>query len=124
MIEALKEFPANVLAFVCRGHVTKHDYETALIPAVEKALQQPGKVRLYYQIDPDFSGIDAGAMWDDFKVGVEHILRWERIAVVADVDWIRKSIGVFGFLMPGTVRVFRLDEAAKAREWILENMKQ
>ncbi len=33
MIEALKEFPTKVLAFACKGHVTKHDYETVLIPS-------------------------------------------------------------------------------------------
>jgi hypothetical protein len=123
MIEALKEFPAKVLAFACKGHVTKRDYETVLIPAVEEAFKQPGKVRLYYQIDPDFSGIEAGAMWDDFKVGMEHILRWERIAVVADVDWIRYTIRAFSFVIPGAVRVFQLGDAAKAREWIVEGIR-
>src|SRR5208282_4161731 len=92
MIEALNGFPTKVLAFACKGHVTKRDYETVLIPAVEEALKQKSKVRLYYQIDPDFSGIEPGAVWDDFKVGMEHVLRWERIAVVTDVDWIRYTI--------------------------------
>lgn len=124
MIEALKGFPTKVLAFACKGHVTKHDYETVLIPAVEEALKQPGKVRLYYQIDPDFSGIDPGAMWDDFKVGMEHVLRWERIAVVTDVEWIRYTIRAFSFVIPGVAKVFRLSEAAKAREWILDEMAQ
>ena len=120
MIEALNGFPPKVVAFACKGHVTKDDYETVLIPAVEEALKQPGKMRLYYQIDPDFSGIDAGAMWDDFKVGMEHLLRWERFAVVTDVDWIRHTLGFFGFWIPGTVRIFHVNEAAKARDWIVE----
>ena len=118
MIEALKEFPPNVLAFTCKGHVTKRDYETVLIPTVEEALRQKGKLRLYYQIDPDFSGIEPGAVWDDFKVGMEHVLRWERIAVVTDVDWIRYTILAFSFVIPGAVRIFRPDEQAKARDWI------
>jgi hypothetical protein len=124
MIEALKEFPARVLAFACKGHVTKRDYETVLIPAVEEALKQPGKVRLYYQIDSDFSGIEPGAMWDDFKVGMEHVLRWERIAVVTDVDWIRHTLRAFSFVIPGVAKVFRIDEKEKAREWIVADMAQ
>jgi len=124
MIEALKGFPANVLAFGCKGHVTKSDYETVLIPAVEKALQRPGKVRLYYQIDPDFSGIDPGAIWDDFKTGVEHLLRWERIAVVTDVDWIRHTFQAFSFVIPGTAKVFHLNEEARARKWIVDDIPQ
>ncbi|MGC1415585.1 MAG: STAS/SEC14 domain-containing protein [Candidatus Acidiferrum sp.] len=124
MIEALKGFPTNVLAFACKGYVTKGDYETVLIPAVEEALKKKGKVRLYYQIDPDFSGIEAGAMWDDFKVGMEHLLRWERIAVVTDVDWIRHTFRVFSFVIPGVAKIFRVDEAEKARKWIIEGMAQ
>jgi hypothetical protein len=122
MIEVLKGFHPTVLGFACRGHVTKRDYETVLIPAVEEALKQPGTVRLYYQIDPDFSGIEPGAMWDDFKIGIDHVLRWDRIAVITDVDWIRYTIRAFSFVIPGVARVFRWDEAAKAREWILEDV--
>lgn len=117
MIEALKGFPSKVLAFACKGHVTRHDYETVLIPAVEEAFKQQGKVRLYYQIDRDFSGIDPGAMWEDFKVGMEHALRWERIAVVTDVDWIRHTIRVFNFVIPAAIRIFPVNDQAKAREW-------
>jgi hypothetical protein len=124
MIEALKGFPRKVLAFACKGHVTKRDYETVLIPAVAEALKQQGKVRLYYQIDPDFSGIEPGAMWDDFKVGVEHLLRWERIAVVTDIEWIGFTFRAFSFVIPGVAKVFRVDEKAKAREWISEDMTQ
>ena len=122
MIEALKGFPTKVLAFACKGHVTKRDYETVLIPAVEEALKQAGKIRLYYQIDPDFSGIEPGAMWDDFKVGMEHVLRWERIAVVTDVEWIRYTIRALSFVIPGVAKIFSLAEAPQARDWILDGV--
>lgn len=124
MIEALKGFPTKVLAFACKGHVTKSDYETVLIPAVEEALKQQGKIRLYYQIDPDFTGIEPGAMWDDFKVGMEHVLRWERIAVVTDVDWIRYTFRAFSFVIPSLAKIFRVDEQEKARNWIMEGLAQ
>jgi hypothetical protein len=32
---------------------------------ITEALKQKGKLRLYYQIDPDFAGIEPGAVWDD-----------------------------------------------------------
>ena len=118
MIETLKGFPAQVVAVACRGRITRRDYETVLVPAVEEALRRHAKVRLYYRIDPDYSGIAAGAMWEDFKVGMQHLLRWERIAVVTDVDWIRHTIRGFSFVMPGEVRVFPFAEAAAAEAWI------
>jgi hypothetical protein len=119
MIEALKDFPDNTLAFACRGHVTRRDYETVLIPAVEKALQEHEKVRLYYHIGTDFTGVDPGAVWEDFRVGAENWLRWERVAVVTDLDWIKNIMWAFGFLMPGGLRVFSTAEESKARDWIV-----
>ena len=53
---------------------------------------------------------------------MEHVLRWERIAVVTDVDWIRYTIRAFSFVIPGMVKIFPVDEQAKAREWILEDI--
>jgi len=119
MIEVLKNFSDNIVALACKGHVTRRDYDTILVPAVEKALKQRKNVRVYYQIDSDFAGIDPGAVWEDFKVGLEHLQRWERIAVVTDVDWIRHTIKIFSFLMPGEVKIFSIAETSKAHDWIV-----
>jgi hypothetical protein len=118
MIECLTGFPPNVVAFRGHGQVTRQDYQQVLIPAVEHALQAHGKVRLYYEIGADFTGMDAGAMLDDFGIGVEHLLHWERIAVVTDVGWVRHAAQAFVFLMPRWARLFGLAEAEAARRWI------
>ena len=89
-----------------------------LVPAVERALETHDRVRLYYEISPDFAGIAPGAMWEDFKVGMEHLTRWERVAVVTDVDWIRQTVRLFSFLIPGPAKIFATSEAAAARAWI------
>lgn len=120
MIEHLKDFPDNVLAFVCRGHVTKDDYEKVLVPAVLAALKAHDKVRLYYETADDFKGIAPGAMWEDFMVGMEHLTRWERVALVSDVDWIKHTMRFFSFLMPGQMKLFSTAEAAQARAWVSE----
>ncbi len=119
MIEQLKDFPDHVLGFVCHGHVAKADYDSVLVPAVLNALKKPGKVRLYYETAADFTGFEVGAMWEDFKVGIEHFTRWERVAIVSDVEWIKHSIRFFGFLMPGALRSFPTSETRQAREWIV-----
>jgi hypothetical protein len=119
MIERLTVFPPAIVAFACKGQVTRRDYETVLLPAIEAALKQHQKLRLYYRTDPDFSAFDAGAIWEDFKVGIAHFFRWDRIAVVTNVSWIRHAVNAFRFLIPGTVKIFSLDEAYLAREWIV-----
>lgn len=120
MIETLQGFPDNVIAVSCSGHVTRNDYETVLIPAVDAALSKHAKVRLLYRIDSEFTAIDPGAVIEDMSVGLSHLSRWERIAVVTDVVWIRTTIRAFAFLLPGTAKFFALADETKARDWIAE----
>jgi hypothetical protein len=119
MIEVLEGFPANVAAFACHGHVTRKDYDSVLVPVVEAALERHDKLRLYYETASDFDGIDPGAVLEDTMVGISHALRWEKMAVVTDIGWIRHSILLFRFLLPGELRVFPSAEAAEAKEWIV-----
>jgi SpoIIAA-like len=118
MIELLTGFPENVVAVSCKGRVTKDDYDKVLVPTIEKALKARDKVRLYYKAGAEFGGIDPAAAWEDFKVGMEHLTRWQRVAVVTDVDWIRHTMQIFSFIIPGDMRVFPVAEAAHARKWI------
>ncbi len=118
MIKVLEGFPETIVAAACEGHVTRDDYEKILIPRVNEALARHGKVRIYYEIGPTFSGFDVGAVWEDTKLGLEHLSRWERMAVVTDVRWIRLAVGAFRFMMPGKLRVFDAAQAAEARSWI------
>lgn len=121
MIRILDGFPEPIVALACEGHVTRADYEQVLIPRVSKALAGGGKIRLYYELGPAFSGIDAGAVWEDLKIGVEHLSRWDRVAVVTDVRWIQHALEVFRFLMPGRLRIFDTSRADEARAWIESN---
>jgi hypothetical protein len=118
MITLLAGFPDSILAVKCEGHVTRKDYEDVLIPAATRALHHHPKVRVYYEVSPEFAGIDVGAVWEDFRIGFGHLSRWERVAVVTDVGWLRQAVNAFRFLMPGSVHVFPLGEAAEARRWI------
>ena len=118
MIEILNNFPDNVIAFSCEGQITKEDYDAILVPAILKALKRHDKIRLLYQTSANFTGYDPGALWEDLKIGVEHPTRWERVAVVTDVDWIVQTIHAFSFLMPCPVKLFSPSEAARAHTWI------
>jgi hypothetical protein len=118
MIEILVGFPENVLAVRCLGMVTKADYETVLIPAIERALGMGAKLGLYLEVEADFSGMEAAAMWEDLKVGAEHRRDWERVAVVTDVHWIELATQLYRLLLPCPVRAFPTARAAEARDWL------
>ena len=98
--------------------MTKADYQSVLEPAITDRLNRHEKLRLYYEVAPDFSGLDPAAAWEDTKVGLSNFRHWQRFAVVTDIPWIKHSVALFGFLMPGELRVFPTADAEQAREWI------
>jgi SpoIIAA-like len=118
MIEILRDFPETVVALSASGRVTRQDYEKVLIPKVQEALARHDRIRCYYELGAGFSGFDGAAVWEDLKLGIEHLARWERVAVVTDVEWIRLAVNFFRFLVPGEARVFATAQAAEARRWI------
>ena len=120
MISVLPGFPDDVLAFEASGQVSATDYERVLMPAVEAALEKQDRLRMLYSFAADFSGFDMGAAWDDAKIGLRHLNRWERIAVVSDLEWLRLFVQGMGFLMPAAVRVFGRGDFAKAKDWVSE----
>lgn len=119
MIEIIDGFPDSVIALTAVGRITAQDYDRLVIPKIEETLKRHPKVRLYYELSPKFTGVDAGAAWKDFRLGVEHLTRWERMAVVTDVEWIRLTMNAFRFLMPGQLKVFANGQSAEARAWII-----
>lgn len=120
MVEPIPDLPENVLGFAAKGTVTADDYESIIVPAVEEMFARLGKVRFLYHLGEAFDGLEAGAMWDDTKLGLKHITGWEKMALVTDVSWLRGALKIFGLAIPGHVRVFRNDELAEAKQWICE----
>jgi hypothetical protein len=118
MIKLLPNLPSKVVGIVASGRVTAGDYESVVFPAIESKVKEHAKIRILYQIGPEFSGFTAGAMWDDAKVGLAHLSAWEKIAVVTDVDWIRAAVGIFRFVIPCPVKMFSNGQFAEARDWI------
>lgn len=118
MMNLIKDLPENVVGVSAKGKVNAEDYKQVLIPAVEEALKKRNKVRFYYELGSEFTGMEIGAMWEDFTFGMGHLKNWERIAVVTDNEWIKHSVQAFGFMLPCPVKVFADKDAPAAKAWI------
>jgi hypothetical protein len=120
VIEVIPGLPDNVLGISVTGQVTGDDYEEVIIPWIEQRRQIYNKMRILYYCGPDFKGFKADAMWEDSRVGLKHWGRWEKIAVVTDLDWMAETVKIFGFMMPGEVRTFYADQLEPATAWVME----
>lgn len=118
MIVELGGFPNNVVAVQADGQVTGEDYSKTLVPAVEKKFAEFDKVRLLYQIGPDFKRFTTTALWEDAKIGLHHLDGFERIAVVTDVAWIARLVDGISDTIPGATRCFALADINAATAWI------
>ena len=106
MIKELDGLPPGVIGFETAGKLSAEDYRDVVLPALERAAAS-GEVRFVVVI-PEFHGMSGGALWQDLKVGVEHLRAWKRIAVVTDIEWVDHMITLFGWMTPGEVRHFPL----------------
>ena len=120
MIEKIPHLPDNVLGFTAKGTVTVNDYESIIIPAVEELFSRVEKVRFLYHLGEDFTGFEAGAMWQDTKLGLKHLQGWEKMAIVSDIEWVWAAVKIFRLVIPGHVRMFHNNELAGATRWVGE----
>lgn len=121
MVEIFEDMPEGVLGFKFTGEVTRADYDDVLMPPIIEQIESGGKVRALAQVGPDFEGYQKGAVWDDLKAsgewGVGHHSSWERIALVTDSRKLRTLASAFGWMSPGELKTFKLDELENAKSW-------
>jgi hypothetical protein len=118
MIAKLEEMPAGVIGFEASGKLAAEDYRDVVLPALEEAAKT-GDVR-FLIVMRSFDGMAGGALWQDLKVGFEHLRAWKRIALVTDIGWATNATNLFGWMTPGETRTFSLDQQDEAVQWLTE----
>lgn len=104
------------------GTVSREDYETSLIPAIDAALGDQDQLRILVVIGPAFKGFDLGAAWADIQLGLTHWRGFDRIAVVAGAGWIKTAVHIMAPLMPCPVQLFGSSETEHARLWLRQSL--
>jgi hypothetical protein len=62
MIRLLRDMPVGVVGLKAVDDVEQADYENVLLPAVNAALAEHGKVRLVYVLGPEFDEYEGDAV--------------------------------------------------------------
>jgi hypothetical protein len=123
MVEVIPDMPPGTLGFRVSGRLTRADYVDVLVPPLREAIESGERLRVLYAIGPELH-MEPAALWEDLKVelelGIRHRHAWERIAVVTDLDWLRRAFELFSWLVPGEIRLFGETELAQAKAWLAE----
>lgn len=117
MIEQLTDLPDGVLGFQAHGELHADDYTSVLYPAVDAALDAGQDLRVLL-IFEEWGGMSTGAFRKDFRMGMEHLKHWKKIALVTDIEWMAHVTHLFGWMTPGEMKQFPVAERDAAIAWL------
>jgi hypothetical protein len=120
MLKPITDLSGTVVGFEAIGKVEADDYRNVLDPAVAKAVEAHGSVRLLLVLGDEYEGYAPGAMWQDTKVGLSDRKVWERIAVVSDHNRLTGALHLFAGMFPGELRTYPMDQLDEAKTWLGE----
>jgi hypothetical protein len=118
MIEELQDMPAGVNGIRISGRVTADDF-AQFKPTLDRMMDSD-EIRFVEVIGPDYEGFGPGGLLADFKQGfttLKHIRAFKRTAVVSDKEWIAHTMHALGWMIPGELAVFGMDEFEDAKRW-------
>jgi len=117
MMKVMDRSSGNVVGIRVDGTVTGDDY-AGLAPTIEKLITEHGKVRVLVRVDR-LTGMEPGAIWEDFKMA-RHIRDFSGMAVVTDIDWVRRFVGLESAVFPMAMRHFPLADEDAAWHWLCD----
>jgi len=120
MITRITDLPDFAVGFEASGEVTKADYESVIIPAVNEVTKRTGALYYLFVIKTGLNHFTAGALWDDLKVGLQHITQWKKMAIVSESKGIERFTDLVSYVVPGEARGFLMNELDEAKRWVSE----
>lgn len=118
MIVKIENTPVNMVGFHAMGEVTKEDFETKVIPEVKALVERTGTLNYLMVIDTTLKSFTVGAWLQDVLLGIKNITKWNRVAILSDVEGVKVFTDIFSVIMPGEFRCFGKDQLEAATVWV------
>jgi len=117
MISFIENLPANMVGFKATGEVTEADFNTIVMPKVKELVDRTGTLNYMLVLDTQLKNFSMGAWFKDALMGIKHITKWHRAAIVSDTEGIRVFTDLFSIIMPGEFKGFEHKDLQKAIDW-------
>src|SRR5436190_3269292 len=118
MITQLQNTPDNVAGFRATGEITKEDYQNVIIPRIDELVKEKDEINFLFLIDTELKEFTAGAWLQDALIGIKHLTKWKRAAIVTDNEGAIKFTDAFSLVAPGEFKGFRKSEYENALNWV------
>lgn len=118
MLTIMNGLPNHVLGVTATGDVTKDDLENVLIPALDSLVERTGEIHYLLELKTPVKNFSLGAWLSDAKVGIKHLAKWKKIAIVTAEKGVEKFSDVFGIAVPGESKGFPSEQLEQAKQWV------
>ena len=123
MLRQMNDMPAGTIGFEAIGEIEDDDWEDAVEPLLRREIAAGQKVRLLYLLGPQAGDVEGDAMKADTGFRASHAKSFERVAVVADENWMKPALKAQSLLMPGSAKAFPVHELTAAKAWLAEGIE-
>ena len=106
MITEISGLPSNMAGFRAKDTVTEEDFTGLVMPRVKQFVEENGELNYMLVLDTPIKNFTIGAWMKDAVMGIKHLTKWNRAAIVSDVDSIRTFTNIFSVFIPGEFKGF------------------
>lgn len=118
MIHYLPDLPSNIVGFKAVGEITEKDFSENVLPKVKALIEKTDQLNYLLVLETSIKNFTVGAWMQDAMMGIKHLTKWNRAAIVSDIEAIRSFTNFFSYLMPGEFKGFEHNDLEKAIEWV------
>jgi hypothetical protein len=120
MITHIDNLPGTMVGFKATGEVDETDFTAVVMPKVKEAIERTGKLNYMLVLDTSVKNFSMGAWFKDAVMGIKHLTKWNRAAIITDVEGIKTFTEIFSVLMPGEFKCFEHSQMQAAIDWCSE----
>ena len=121
MILPIPNLPDNIVGFKATGEINREDFTMTVMPRVQKLVADKNELNYLFVVDTPLRNFTVGSWAADALMGVRHLLKWNRAAIVSDEENIRHFTNLFSKFMPGEFRGFAPVQLKEAIDWVSGN---
>ena len=117
MIVQIPDLPENMVGFRADVEVTKDDFEV-IKHQVASLVEKTGQLNYLLVLDNYPADFTLGAWIQDALLGINHITRWNRAAIISDSEAVINFTDIFSKVMPGEFRGYHKADYDEAVAWV------